>query len=210
MVADLGSVEGTGTFDGISQGGAPTPTATLVTLAALGRNPADITIPTQGSDDPVPTRGAMSASRAPRDRASPRSRWRRTPLRADQRNNESGVAARLSPEAIQLAAGYYSGPTYPSHRYSSPHGDYNAYLEQKLIEYADFLGVDKLNEQQMLEFIRKSPQGLNFRGEPMRLSGASMSTRSPRRRRLIRLESPPGFQGPTSPRPNFLSKERRI
>jgi hypothetical protein len=43
-------VQNTGTSDGVSRGAAPSPTDTLVALAAAGRNPADITLPTQGSE----------------------------------------------------------------------------------------------------------------------------------------------------------------
>ena len=42
-------VQNTGTSDGVSRGAAPSPTETLVALAAAGRNPTDITIPTQSS-----------------------------------------------------------------------------------------------------------------------------------------------------------------
>ena len=74
--------------------------------------------------------------------------------------------ARLTPEAFKIAAGYYSGPTYPSHRNSAAHAEYNAHVKRSLIEYADFLGVDKLSDVQMIDFISKAEQGLNFRGEP--------------------------------------------
>jgi hypothetical protein len=39
-------------------------------------------------------------------------------------------------------------------------------MKQQIIEYADFLGVDKLNGEQMMDFISKAEKGLNFRGEP--------------------------------------------
>ena len=37
-------------YDGVSRSGAPNPTATLIALAAPGRNPTDVTIPTTGSE----------------------------------------------------------------------------------------------------------------------------------------------------------------
>jgi hypothetical protein len=43
-------VQNTGTSDGVSRGAAPSPTDTLVALAAAVRDAADITLPTQGSE----------------------------------------------------------------------------------------------------------------------------------------------------------------
>jgi len=54
-------VQNTGTSDGVSRGAAPSPTATLVALAAAGRNPADITLPTQGSEGTDPPAGSNLA-----------------------------------------------------------------------------------------------------------------------------------------------------
>jgi len=54
-------VQNTGTSDGVSRGAAPSPTATLVALAAAGRNPADITLPTQGSEGTDPPAGSHEA-----------------------------------------------------------------------------------------------------------------------------------------------------
>jgi len=51
-------VQNTGTSDGVSRDAAPSPTATLVALAAAGRNPADITLPTQGSEGTDPPAGS--------------------------------------------------------------------------------------------------------------------------------------------------------
>ena len=178
--------------DGVSRA-PPSPTSTLITLAAAGRNPADITIPTQGSeadedegDDVVlasatPGSSASStlvATSGSSTTSSSLSSSADSDVTPDDDPASSGshevpagsaaavpppaqggvghhyapisviaspeVAARLSPKAMQLAAGYYSGPTYPSHRYSTPHADYNAYLKQKLIEYADYLAVNQL------------------------------------------------------------------
>jgi hypothetical protein len=43
------NVQGTGTFDNVFRGAPPTATAMLIALAVAGRDPADITIPTNGS-----------------------------------------------------------------------------------------------------------------------------------------------------------------
>ncbi len=43
-------VQNPGSSDGVSREAAPSPTANLIGLAAAGRNPADITIPTQGTE----------------------------------------------------------------------------------------------------------------------------------------------------------------
>jgi hypothetical protein len=51
------NVQGTGTFDNVSRGAPPTATAMLVALAVAGRDPADITIPTNGT-----TRSATNGS----------------------------------------------------------------------------------------------------------------------------------------------------
>ena len=48
-ISQLTNMEGTGTFDNVSRGAPPTATAILIALAAAGRNPADVTIPTIGS-----------------------------------------------------------------------------------------------------------------------------------------------------------------
>ena len=52
--------------DGVSRDAPPSPTATLVTLAAAGRNPADITLPTQGSEavDPPPGSHEVASSQS--------------------------------------------------------------------------------------------------------------------------------------------------
>ena len=63
-------------------------------------------------------------------------------------------------------------PTYPSRRYSGEHAEYNAHLKQQILEYADFLGVQKLNDAQMMSFIENAKQGLNYLGEPDAVIGS--------------------------------------
>ncbi len=61
------SIFGDTVSDGVSRSGQPTPTATLVALAAAGRNPTDITLPTVGSQavDPPPGSHEIPAGTSP-------------------------------------------------------------------------------------------------------------------------------------------------
>ena len=48
--SELGNIQGAGINDDVSRSAVPSPTATLIALAAAGRNPTDITLPTAGTE----------------------------------------------------------------------------------------------------------------------------------------------------------------
>jgi hypothetical protein len=193
IVGPLGNLaQNLGPTDGVSQTATAAPTAVLVTLAAAGRNPTDITIPTAGSEGSGEEEGdGLAGGASPGDEFAPTGdEPGGTPgtheVSGEPPPEQSGVghhygpravvfdpeiAGNLTLEAKQLAMGTFTGPTFPSHRGSGEHAAYNARVKQELQEFIALKGGGVLNEVQMDEFLNNVRLGLDAEGLPDEVLG---------------------------------------
>ena len=115
-ISQLTNVQGTGTYDGISRAAPPTPKTMLIALAAAGRDPADIVIPTNGSRAASGSGGGegTSGSGSSSSSSSTSSSTGGTGFGSDAvRTGGSGGA---SPSGVMVSQGVVSvgGPDQPS------------------------------------------------------------------------------------------------
>ena len=170
-----------GPDDGVSQTSTAPPTSVLGTLAAAGRNPTDITIPTVGGDaidggdggdgsggdhpgaeigdGPNPAPSVVGSHLAPAAEAPPEQSGvghHYGPVMVDF---DPEIAEHISPRAKQLAMGTFSGPTSPSHRWDGEHAEYSQRVRQELQKFISLKGGGVLDEYDMEEFLTNIRQG---------------------------------------------------